>query len=576
MLKASKTFSPLYENITDWPIARLSRNREAFVQELINMTYSYYSSLSTSELKDILSKTIFLERSRVAEEPWKVDPPKESMYWSKMKNAMFKLSQDLDDEAHKNFYLNKIREIISSYSEEIVGTFQPSTFRKGRRILTAIFNRLLNAAANKKFRRLIGTKYRVQDRLKVYGPIDQIRQLFSKGTVVIVPTHLSNIDSVMVGYAMDSIMGLPSFSYGAGLNLYNSGAAAYFMNRMGAYRVDRRKKNDIYLQTLKNFSQLSIEHGVNSLFFPGGTRSRSGEIETQLKMGLLGTAVAAQRALFQKGRSEKVFIVPLNTSYHFVLEAKYLIDQHLRKSGKEKYFISRDQSYSIRKSLKFMWELFSNTSEIHLSFGKPMDVLGYDVDTEGRSRKTGFGKIELKEYFLQDGQLVQDQQRDQVYTRKLASKIVSKYHSENIILSSHLMAFSLFHMIRSQHSELVIYDFLRLNPADYEFSFDEVKTWVELLRTELLAMEKMGEILVTNSVAAMEIKSLIYQGIRSLGAYHDKRPIRVTKKTNRIISDNLSLLLFYSNRLANYGLESIFYSKLRNVAAEEDAKVVTI
>ncbi|MFM8486585.1 MAG: 1-acyl-sn-glycerol-3-phosphate acyltransferase, partial [Bacteroidota bacterium] len=114
------------------------------------------------------------------------------------------------------------------------------------------------------------------ERLNIVGDVGTVAELFKHGTVVVVPTHSSNLDSILVGYAMDQIMGFPSFSYGAGLNLYNFGPAAYYMNRLGAYRVDRRKKNEIYLETLKTMSRLSIQRGVNSLFFPGGTRSRSG------------------------------------------------------------------------------------------------------------------------------------------------------------------------------------------------------------------------------------------------------------------------------------------------------------
>ena len=61
-------------------------------------------------------------------------------------------------------------------------------------------------------------------------------------TVIIVPTHFSNLDSILIGYAIDGIMGLPAFHYGAGLNLYDLELVAYFINRLGAYKVDRRKK----------------------------------------------------------------------------------------------------------------------------------------------------------------------------------------------------------------------------------------------------------------------------------------------------------------------------------------------
>ena len=109
-----------------------------------------------------------------------------------------------------------------------------------------------------------------------------------------VPTHFSNLDSVLIAWVIYEL-GLPPFIYGAGLNLFNIGIFAYFMNSVGAYKVDRRKKNAVYLETLKTYSTLSIQKGCHSLFFPGGTRSRSGKIENVLKMGLLGTAIEAQR-----------------------------------------------------------------------------------------------------------------------------------------------------------------------------------------------------------------------------------------------------------------------------------------
>lgn len=39
------------------------------------------------------------------------------------------------------------------------------------------------------------------------------------------------------------------------------------MNRLGAYRVDRRKKNAIYLEALKVYSTEVIMRGGHSLFF---------------------------------------------------------------------------------------------------------------------------------------------------------------------------------------------------------------------------------------------------------------------------------------------------------------------
>ena len=190
----------------DWPIAKLSKRRSAFVKELVVQTMDNYNMLSVEELKSILSTTIFNERTRVAEEPWKVDPPKEEAYWNKMRKSVFGIDQATEEAEVKALYLNKINEILTSYAQEIVGSFKEKSFRFARRFLTFFFRRLLNAAANRKFKRLFGNKYGIHDRIKAYGPIDTIRDLFTKGTVVVVPTHFSNIDSVLVGYAMDELL----------------------------------------------------------------------------------------------------------------------------------------------------------------------------------------------------------------------------------------------------------------------------------------------------------------------------------------------------------------------------------
>ena len=56
---------------------------------------------------------------------------------------------------------------------------------------------------------------------------------------------------------------------------------------------------DLYKEVLKTFSQVILERGMHSIFFPGGTRSRSGAVERKLKLGLAGTM---RRVGFQAAR----------------------------------------------------------------------------------------------------------------------------------------------------------------------------------------------------------------------------------------------------------------------------------
>ncbi|HFA47575.1 MAG TPA: glycerol acyltransferase, partial [Bacteroidetes bacterium] len=295
MDKSSKIYPHVIPEIEDWPIHKMLADRKNFIKEIDEFTFEKLKELYQKNLPDIIAKTVYLERIRIKEEPWKVDPPNERMFWKKIRRKLIGKSHEMSEEEKKENSEAILRTIIHRYSEEIVSTFRKSTFIFARRFLGLFFNRLLNSAAGRNMKRVFGTKHKISERLLAKGEVEKVRKLIKKGTVVIVPTHSSNLDSILIGYTMDAILGLPSFSYGAGLNLYNTGYTAYFMNRMGTYRVDRRKKNPIYLETLKAMSNLSIQRGTNSLFFPGGTRNRSGELESKLKMGLLGTAMEAQR-----------------------------------------------------------------------------------------------------------------------------------------------------------------------------------------------------------------------------------------------------------------------------------------
>ncbi|MGH1432875.1 MAG: 1-acyl-sn-glycerol-3-phosphate acyltransferase [Lewinella sp.] len=566
MRKRSNTIlPPVIDDIEDWPIYRLSEDRRAFVQEIEKYTLERLMGQSPSKTRDLISKTIYTERIRIKEEPWKVDPPKEKQFWRRLSHRHVRLAMDHKPEEVDQINREHLHQIILRYAEEIVGTFRIKTFLFARRFLTFFFTRLLNTAALRSVRGLWGRKHRLTEKLAVEGEVEKVRKLFKQGTVVVVPTHFSNLDSILIGYAMDTYMGLPSFSYGAGLNLYNTGYTAYFMNRLGAYRVDRRKKNGIYLETLKAMSMLSIKRGINSLFFPGGTRSRSGKLEDKLKLGLLGTTVEAQRAIFQEGRDEKVFIVPLVLGYHFVLEAEFLIEQHLRQIGKEQYLKTKDNSYSPFRVLQFAWKVFSKGNNITLSFGQPMDVLGNPVDEQGNSYDQHGRKVDVSEYFLNaKGEVNEDLQREAEYTSLLGDRIVDRYHKDNIVLTSHLVAFAAFRLLEHQNPQLDLYGILRLPAEEFVFPKAALGDVINQLRNRLLVMERLEEVKLSPDIHEA-VDFILQDGIKHLGNFHVSNPLYYDKK-ERIVSASFKVLYFYHNRLDNYELER--YIDWKNIGEE--------
>jgi glycerol-3-phosphate O-acyltransferase len=549
--KPAEPFPPVIERIDEWPIYKLSQDRKKFIAEIDEFTISRLIK-EYPKLYDLIAQTIYQERIRINETPWKVDPPNENQFWGKIRTRLLKT--DSEAKAQKaETHRELLARIVNRYSEEIVGTFNIRTFRFARWFLNKFFNRLLNAAAEKWWR-ILGSRFRMHERIHVYGEIDTIRDLIKEGVVVIVPTHFSNLDSILIGYAMDQIMGLPSFSYGAGLNLYNSGAAAFFLNRLGPYRIDRRKRNEIYLETLKTMSNLSIQRGTNSLFFPGGTRARSGMLETKLKMGLLGTAVEAQRALCQKNaqKPKKIFIVPLVLSYHFVLEAPFLIHEHLKIVGKERYIKGKSEGNSLREWFKFIWQFFSRKSDIILSFGKPMDVMGNFVDNEGQSFDKHGSPLDIKDYFVTEGEVIEDLQRDAEYTKLLADKIVDRYYRENIVLSSHVVAFTAFNMLKQHNENLDLYALLRLSHDDFIFPIEQFTAAIAAMQKSLFELEDKGRLKLSEAIR-LPVEELVQDGIKNLGIYHVKKPLTFNKKGD-VVSDEFYTLYYYHNRLENFGL----------------------
>lgn len=542
-------------NIAEWPIFLLSEDRKRFVRDIQDQTLAYFLELPLDKQTDVINKTIYLERIRVKEEPWRVDPSNEEQFFKKLQKKLIKSTIGQTEAQTRDINREIFEILIQRYAEEIVGTFKIGTFRFARKFLTLFFTRLLNTAAAKNLLDVWGNKMRLSDRMIVEGPLDKIRELMSKGTLVFLPTHFSNLDSILVGFAIDTFVGIPAPIYGAGLNLYNSGIAAYFMNRLGAYRVDRRKKNAIYLETLKNMSSLALQRGTNSVFFPGGTRSRSGSLETKLKLGLLSTLVEAQRVNMESGKGEKIFVVPMILSYHFVLEARYLIEQHLRRMGREKYLREKDRSNQLRQILTYSWHSFSQKNDLVISFGEPMDIMGNVVDASGESFDQYGKSIDIGAYFMREGKLVADPQRDGEYTRILADRVVESYFKYNIVLSSHLTAYAAFEWLKMQDPKLDLYGILRLPPEDIVFSTSGLIKVIGVVRDALLEKAAAGRVRLS-PVLHKDPEVILKDGIRHLGSYHYFKPLKFNKQ-GKVVSQNLKTLFFYHNRLDYYDLEGV-------------------
>jgi len=553
-------YDPIFPDPEAWPIYQLSQDREAFVKELIALSMANIREQlgnGPNALRDELARTLYSERIRVTQTPWKADALDEKDFWSKVKRDMVQIAADHDSpQAERHTEL--LERIVTRYANEIAGIFDPGAYQFAKGFTTTLFARLLNASQGKGISRFWKMRSNLHDKIHLVGQIDHIRELAKKGTVVMVPTHFSNLDSMLIGWAIQSI-GLPPFLYGAGLNLFGIKIMAWFMTRLGAYKVDRRKKNLLYLETLKAYSTLSLTRGCSGLFFPGGTRSRSGMLEKKLKLGLLSTAMEAQRINYLNDGpdAKKLFVVPVTINYNFVLEAQSLIDQHLKHSGQEQYYVENDDFSTTMKIAKFIYNFFNASSEIAVRFGRPMDLFGNRLDAEGNSLDPQGKPVDISRYFYSNGEINRDLQRDGEYTKMLGERIVKAYHTEAVVMCSHLVAFVGFNLIQRKYRKMDLFGLMRLPSEDLIIPQEQVYQAVEYLLPVLRSMRKNKQLKLEKRLKGGTVEEVIAKGLENLGVYHAKMPL-VQNAEGDYQSEDIKLLFFYHNRTVGYDLHKHF------------------
>ncbi|HEY6461211.1 MAG TPA: 1-acyl-sn-glycerol-3-phosphate acyltransferase, partial [Polyangiaceae bacterium] len=273
------------------PIFAFNRQRDALVDEVVQRV--------TSEVRDpllVLNEAAFLEVKRQ-----RASGSDDVVPYGEWRSLARSLGRMTPDESR-----NRLRDVVRRYAGDVAGNFDPRVYKFASRAAAPIIGLMMSPLQT--LRHLGGAfDLRALDgRVVIEGSVGQVRDLAAKGTVVFVPTHLSNLDSVVFGFALERA-GLPPATYGAGKNLFTNPVLSFFMHNLGAYRVDRRVKHGLYKDVLKAYSCVLIEHGYHSLFFPGGTRSRSGGVERKLKLGLAGTGVEAMARTAARGATRPVY-----------------------------------------------------------------------------------------------------------------------------------------------------------------------------------------------------------------------------------------------------------------------------
>ena len=444
-------------------------------------------------------------------------------------------------------------ELVRLYAHEIHNRFSHRTHRFATKVLPGALTRLLTAAQPSE---LLGGGFDPASRIAVQGPVELLRELSTTHTLVLAPTHVSNLDSPLLGYA-GYTAGLPPFIYGAGLNLFTNPAMSFFMSRLGAYTVDRRKKHALYKDTLKEYSTDSIGRRCHSLFFPGGTRARSGRLESRLKKGLLGTAIQAWQEGLAEGRPHpEVLVVPCTLSFSLVLEAETLIEDALEEAGKSRYIISDDEFSEPRVVASFASRVLNLDASMFVRFGRPMDLMGNPVDDAGQSLDHA-GQVIDRSRYVRDrrGQVVFDEQRDRVYTEHLAGQLVEAYRRDSVAVATHVAAYAAWKLLELRHPRLDAFQLVLLDAQQRELEDRALLGAIEqVLRAveERVSQGRMQEALPAAGGRQSRAEAVLAEALDRFGRFHKHRGL--SRRGTRIETWP-KLVLYYGNRLAHTGIE---------------------
>ncbi|MEB3221993.1 MAG: 1-acyl-sn-glycerol-3-phosphate acyltransferase [Candidatus Sericytochromatia bacterium] len=445
----------------------------------------------------------------------------------------------------------KLREITEGYGRDIVGSFTPWVYR----FATGVIPRGLSLLFR---RRSLSNAPRLEElerRIVVQGQVEALKALSRRGTVILVPTHSSNLDSIVVGFALDRL-GLPPFTYGAGKNLFANPLIGFFMHNLGAYKVDRRLRNGLYKEVLKTYSTVVLERGYHSLFFPGGTRSRSGGVEHKLKLGLLGTGLAAYINNVRAGRAAPdIYVVPMTINYPLVLEGATQIEDHLKAQGKSRYIIEDDEFARWERWLAYARSVMNFEGQMVLRVGQALDVFGNPVDADGTSRDSHGRAIDVTRYVSTTGQVADVPARDAEYTRQLGEAVQASFLANNVVLSTHLVAFTLFELVRGKHPGQDLYHLIRL-PGDTTLPIEAVMQALARVREQLFKLAAAGRIHLSETVGSRPYEEVFRVAMAYFQMYHT-RPLATTD-TREVTLTDMKLLFYYHNRLTGYGLERLF------------------
>jgi glycerol-3-phosphate O-acyltransferase len=230
----------------------------------------------------------------------------------------------------------------------------------------------------------------------------QLAEVIKKGPVVLIPSHRSYIDFIILSYVLFAY-NLPIPVIAAGEDFLNLSFVSNVLRFAGAFFLRRTFRGDIlYNAIFTEYVQRLVLLGCPLEFFIEGTRSRSGKL-LQPKMGLMGIVTD----VFYEKKLDELTFVPIST--HIIS----LPSECLPSCSHSDIFVDinyenviEDEAYtkewlgdpkkkeSLENLIKASRILSQNYGRISLKFGDPISLKEYTQEYTDLIRSTRNDKFD--------------------------------------------------------------------------------------------------------------------------------------------------------------------------------------
>ena len=187
----------------------------------------------------------------------------------------------------------------------------------------------------------------------------KIARLGERYPVVFLPTHKSNLDHLVLQYALHENGHPPNHAAG-GINM-NFFPVGPLIRRRGLFFIRRSFKDDaVYKLVLRQYIDYLVEKRFPLEWYVEGGRSRSGKLLPP-RYGLLAYVIDSLR----RGKSEDIYLIPTAIAYDQIQDVgDYVAESH---GGKK-------QGESFGWFLGVVQGLGSKLGNIHIRFGEPLSL----------------------------------------------------------------------------------------------------------------------------------------------------------------------------------------------------------